>query len=826
MVIVSVALLLAVSGAAPAAARSTPSVPGDGYLLDWEDPTDWTLPDHPPAGWSYEYRPEIRHADGEPQVRVAHAANGEPVRNGQHSVRFDLEKSDPPLHNGSRAQLGAEDPVEPRGVERWYGFSTYLPASWTYDQAPEIVMQWHQVGGDCSRGCSPPLSIVTEKGQLFMSQNWEISPGNWHFSRTPIGPYETGRWTDWVVHVKWSTGNDGRLDVWKDGKPVDGFFNKMGRTDDYGDGTHGNYAVLGIYKWPWSQGKSSDTSRRIMYVDEFRVADERGTYDAVAPRGNSGPKPGHLKLATGLVVSPASPTAEQPVTVRFVITNDGGSPISVPYFLAGARDADGANRDFPSSGPVTLQPGDSYTYERSRTLSAGRHTAWPAYYDGSTWHELGNRTDFTVGERCQTATAGAPWPGEAFSPQSGRFTATLAATPLGAPIAAAVGLSHGAAQQWTGMAAIVLFDDVSGNIKARDGGAYTAVTPIPYQANVEYRVRFVVDVAAHRYSAYVTPPGGGEITIGTNLAFRTEQQAVTSLDTRTVAAGIGSLQACDLQISGASDTPSTTTVFALGDGADGSSASRELAGYVRAQNPDRFFYLGDVYATGTADEFARNYDAAYGAMAHKTDPVIGNHEYANRSSGYYPYWQRKRGWTSQQAKHRSYVTPEGWQVIAYSSEHDPSAESRWVGNELAKHAGTCRIAMAHKARHVVTDAAHGDNPGQEPIWSQIANKTAINLVGHNHIYGRLAPVNGVNVIVSGAGKGGLRSLGSQHHVVLASQNRVPTATKLVLRRGAADFQQVDKNGTVYDSGRITCEPPPQEPTPVPEPSPVVRSAGR
>ena len=118
-------------------------------------------------------------------------------------------------------------------------------------------------------------------------------------------------------------------------------------------------------------------------------------------------------------------------------------------------------------------------------------------------------------------------------------------------------------------------------------------------------MRFVVDVAAHRYSAYVTPPGGGEITIGTNLAFRTEQQAVTSLDTRTVAAGIGSLQACDLQISGASDTPSTTTVFALGDGADGSSASRALAGYVQAQNPDRFFYLGDVYATGTADEFAR-----------------------------------------------------------------------------------------------------------------------------------------------------------------------------------------------------------------------------
>jgi hypothetical protein len=472
-----------------------------------------------------------------------------------------------------------------------------------------------------------------------------------------------------------------------------------------------------------------------------------------------------------------------------VLLADRNSRVADPLFVPGA----GTTDDYYT------QPASPARDRAVDNTGAARFGAGP---------DLGFRETYDAPNpeaRCHTATAGAAWPGEAFSPQSSKFTATLDAIPLDAPIAAGVGLSQGTAQQWTGMAAIVLFDDVSGNIKARDGGAYTAVTPIPYQANVKYRVRFVVDVAAHRYSAYVTPPGGGEITIGTNLAFRTEQQAVTSLDTRTVAAGIGSLQACDLQISGASaPSPSTTTVFALGDGADGSSSSRELAAYIQAQNPERFFYLGDVYATGTADEFARNYDQAYGALAHKTDPVIGNHEYPNRSSGYYPYWQQKRGWTSEQSKQRSYVTPEGWQVIAYSSEHDPAAEARWVANEVAKHAGTCRIVMAHKGRHVVTDSEHGDNPGQEPIWSLIANKTAINLVGHNHIYGRLAPIDGVNVIVSGAGKAGLRPLGSQHHTVVASQNRVPTATKLVLRPGAADFQQVDKNGTVYDSGRITC----------------------
>jgi hypothetical protein len=267
----------------------------------------------------------------------------------------------------------------------------------------------------------------------------------------------------------------------------------------------------------------------------------------------------------------------------------------------------------------------------------------------------------------------------------------------------------------------------------------------------------------------------------------------------------------------AAPTAEETIVYALGDGADGSAVSRALANHVIAQNPDRFFYLGDVYETGTAAEFANNYDPLYGALAARTDPVLGNHESGNRNSGYYPYWQGKRGWTQEQAKHRSYVDPSGWQVIAYSSEEaNMTTEAAWVAAEVAKHAGDCRIVMAHKGRHVVVDTAHGDNVEQEPVWAAIRGKTALNLVGHNHIYGRLAPVDGVTVIVSGAGGHGLRSLGGQHHTVTASRTLVATATRLVLRPGEAEFSQVDANGAVYDSGVRTCTPPPPPDTTAPE----------
>ncbi len=148
---------------------------------------------------------------------------------------------------------------------------------------------------------------------------------------------------------------------------------------------------------------------------------------------------------------------------------------------------------------------------------------------------------------------------------------------------------------------------------------------------------------------------------------------------------------------------------------------------------------------------------------------MGNHEYPNRTTDYYPYWRGKRGWTEEQAKHRSYVDASGWQVIAYSSETDMTAEGAWIAAQVAKHPGTCRIVMAHKARHPVADTSAGDYSAQEPVWSQIVNKTAINIHGHSHVYGGLAPQSGVHVITSGAGGHGLRSLGAQHHTVVASK---------------------------------------------------------
>ena len=253
---------------------------------------------------------------------------------------------------------------------------------------------------------------------------------------------------------------------------------------------------------------------------------------------------------------------------------------------------------------------------------------------------------------------------------------------------------------------------------------------------------------------------------------------------------------------------SGTLVYAVGDAADGEEPATALAEFIVRQRPDQFLYLGDVYERGTRSEFRRHYEPMFGALANRTEPTIGNHEYLLRERGYYPYWAEKRGWSREQAKHRAFVDQaSGWQIIAYSSQTpDIEAEAEWVKAQIGKHPGTCRIVIAHKGRHVLADSQHTDNPEQEPVWRALVGTTAINLVGHNHVYGRLKPIRGVHVIVSGAGGHDLRDLGPQHHAVAASTVHVATATRLVLRRGRADLTQIDAVGTVHDRTQIACRP--------------------
>jgi hypothetical protein len=150
---------------------------------------------------------------------------------------------------------------------------------------------------------------------------------------------------------------------------------------------------------------------------------------------------------------------------------------------------------------------------------------------------------------CSVATSGGSWINTPFASQSGKFTAVFDATPS-ATVNAVVGFSQGPETSYAGFGVLVRFN-ASGQIDARNGGAYMADAVIPYSGGVTHRFRVVVDVAAHRYSAFVTPAGGIERSVATNYAFRTEQATVTSLDSWgafSAATPVGSVNVCDVVV--------------------------------------------------------------------------------------------------------------------------------------------------------------------------------------------------------------------------------------------------------------------------------------
>lgn len=121
------------------------------------------------------------------------------------------------------------------------------------------------------------------------------------------------------------------------------------------------------------------------------------------------------------------------------------------------------------------------------------------------------------------------WNNSAFASRSGNFNVSFDAVPTAAMGSedAVIGLSAGAADAYSDLAAIVRFG--ANGIDARNGGSYAPAPGFAYSAGAKYRFEIAVDLTNKRYTVKVGPSGGTLQTLASNFAFRTEQAAVTSL---------------------------------------------------------------------------------------------------------------------------------------------------------------------------------------------------------------------------------------------------------------------------------------------------------
>jgi len=244
-------------------------------------------------------------------------------------------------------------------------------------------------------------------------------------------------------------------------------------------------------------------------------------------------------------------------------------------------------------------------------------------------------------------------------------------------------------------------------------------------------------------------------------------------------------------------------VWAVGDAADGGATGRAVAAMVASHRVDRLLYLGDVYETGTAAEFASNYRPLYGRFDAITAPTIGNHEWPNLATGYVPYWTAARG-TPPPLRYA--FTVSGWQLISLNSNlPTDSAQDAWLSAEIRRtpRYGTCRIAFMHHPRY--SAGLHGDLQGLEGMFEELRGHASIALAGHDHDMQRLDPIDGITPFVDGAGGRELYPVNRDDPRLAFFDDTHHGALRIALRPGRAVLSFIDQTGRTLDRSTVTCQ---------------------
>lgn len=191
-----------------------------------------------------------------------------PVRAGRYAARTLLRATDAKVAKGQRAEFIDRTAVIEMDKDYWYGLSIFVPEEFVAPvKSDAVLFQWHTQQG----GPSPVLAIRIDHGEWLISSSAEPK-------RRTLGKFalEKGRWTDWVIHVKWAATPTGFWTIWKDGREV---VNETKIITQYPEAL-GPYAKFGQYH------SVGEAGQNMVYVDEYRVAGPGGSYESVAPPGN------------------------------------------------------------------------------------------------------------------------------------------------------------------------------------------------------------------------------------------------------------------------------------------------------------------------------------------------------------------------------------------------------------------------------------------------------------------------------------------------------------------------------------------------------------
>jgi acid phosphatase type 7 len=260
-----------------------------------------------------------------------------------------------------------------------------------------------------------------------------------------------------------------------------------------------------------------------------------------------------------------------------------------------------------------------------------------------------------------------------------------------------------------------------------------------------------------------------------------------------------------------------------GESTIGRCHASRTADLIEQINPDQVLVLGDTqYEQGELENFLNAYEQTWGRFKRITRPAVGNHEYATKGArGYFDYFNgigRYDGAAGKRDEGYYSFNLGAWHLIALNSEcgqvacGPASRQLQWLERDLSGYAGSCVLAYWHHPRF--SSGHHGNADSYKDFWQTLFESGAdVILVGHDHIYERLAPLNpqgqidarrGIRQFTVGTGG---RSLHGLNQVLPSSQfvdNDNYGVLKMELLPDRYKWQFIDESGEVLDSGEALC----------------------
>ena len=245
-------------------------------------------------------------------------------------------------------------------------------------------------------------------------------------------------------------------------------------------------------------------------------------------------------VAPSISFQPANQSVTVGAAASFAVAATGSSPFSYKWNKNG----------------VAIAGASAATYTTPVTTSSDNGAQFTVSVSNSTGTVLSNVATLTVTAAPATAgcvTSSGTWVNSTLpQTQTSNFRLTYDATPATTGIDAVTGLSSGAASDFSNLAAVARFNS-SGMIDALNGASYTALSALPYAAGTTYHFILDVNMAAHTYTVTVQV-GSLQTIIGSNLAFRTVQSTISSLNSVAAMTSPGTHTVCKIATSTAAAT--------------------------------------------------------------------------------------------------------------------------------------------------------------------------------------------------------------------------------------------------------------------------------